>query len=254
MTPSTEIDDANGNVVGSIAGLSPVMWADDSQQFCGITYSPYHLELLTLDGRRHPVSAITMPSWPGQMPPTPGLAACSVLSGRAIVVGGYNREIFSLSMISLTDGSIIYEHRYPNPVARLVASHDGRYVAEQIGTNASGNPTTLIRELPSGTVVGQVTDISVAGFSWDGSLVAGGTGGNASLPGAEVLRWQNHQLLWNQCACPSPFSVRVLAEPGGTKVAVVATDQRRQGTFSIVGLSGATPPVRLGNPPIDPAF
>jgi len=130
-TPSTEIDDADGHPVGSIAGFSPAMWGDDSRQFCAITYRPYHLELETLDGKLHPVGAITLPTASTQSPPGPQLAACSVLSGRAIVVGESNGYVWSLSMISLTDGSVIYQRRYPNPLARLIASHDGRYVAEQ---------------------------------------------------------------------------------------------------------------------------
>jgi hypothetical protein len=248
-TPSTEIDDADGHPVGSIAGLSPAMWADDSRQFCAITYQPYNLELETLDGKRHPVGAISVT--PGTMQ-TPQLAACSVLTGRAIVVGESNGYVWSLSMISLTDGSVIYKQSYPNPLAHLAASHDGRYVAEQLAGNANGRPTTLIRELPSGTVVGQLSDISVQAFSWDGSLVAGGTPGNASLSGAQVVRWQPHQLVWDRCGCPLAFQVRVLAEPGGTKFAIVGIYPQQQRSFTIVDANGGAQSVPVG--PIVPAF
>jgi hypothetical protein len=249
MTPSTEIDDANGNAIGSIAGLSPVMWADDSRELCGITYRPYNLELLTLDGKRHPVGPVSVT--PGTMQ-TPQLAACSVLSGRAVVVGTSNGYVWSMSMISLRDGSIIYTQNYPNPLAHLAASHDGRYIAEQLAGNANGRPTTLIRELPSGTVVGQLTDISVQAFSWDDSLVAGGTPGNASLSGAQVIRWQNHQVVWDRCGCPLPFEVRVLAQPGGTKLAIVGVYPQQQRSFTIVDANGEARSVPVG--PIVPAF
>jgi hypothetical protein len=250
-TPSTEIDDADGHPIGSIAGLSPAMWADDSRQFCAITYKPYNLELLTLDGKRHPVGAISVT--PGTMQ-TPQLAACSVLTGRAIVVGESNGYVWSLSLISLTDGSVIYKQSYPNPLAHLAASHDGRYVAEQLAGNANRRPTTLIRELPSGTVVGQLTDISVQAFSWDGSLVAGGTPGNASLSGAQVIRWQNHQLIWDRCGCPLPFQVRVLAEPGGTKLAIAGIYPQQQRSFTIVDANGGAQSVPVGTQAIFPAF
>jgi hypothetical protein len=154
----------------------------------------------------------------------------------------------------LTDGSIIYEHRYPNPVARVRASHDGRYVAEQIGGNANSSPTTLIRELPSGTVIGQVTGITVQGFSWDGSLIAGGIQGNGGLTIAEVMRWQNHQVIWNQCGCPSPFTLRAIAQPQGSKIAVATFDQHGVGTLTIVDASGANQMLPGGNQPMSPLF
>jgi hypothetical protein len=250
-TPSTEIDDADGHPVGSIAGLSPAMWADDSRQFCAITYRPYTLGLETLDGKFHPVGAISMP--PGTMQ-TPQLAACSVLTGRAIVVGESNGYVGSLSMISLTDGSVIYKQSYPNPLAHLAASHDGRYVAEQLAGNANGNPITQIRELPSGTFVGQLNSVSVQAFSWDGSLVAGGTGGNPSLNGAVVIRWLDHRFIWEGCGCPSPFEVRVIAQPGGTKLAIAGLNQNLQGTLTIVDANGVALSVPVANQSIFPAF
>jgi len=249
-TPSTEIDDADGHQVGSIAGY-PAMWADDSRQLCAITYRPYTLGLETLDGKFHPVGAITLPPAPTSPPPNPELAACSVLSGRAIVVG-QSTYIWSLTVISLADGSVIYERRYPNPLSRLVASHDGHYAAEQLAGNAQGNPT-LIRELPSGNVVAQLGGIIVQGFSWDGSLVAGATGTPAALNGAEVLRWQTNQAVW-RCDCPSLFETRVLAQPDGTKLAIAATDQHAQGTLTIVDASGSAQPVPVANQSLFPAF
>lgn len=152
-------------------------------------------------------------------------------------------------MISLTDGSVIYQMRYPNPPTRFAASHDGHYIAEQMG----GGSATLIRELPSGTVVGQVTGITVQGFSWDGTLVAGGIQGNSGFTGAEVIRWQDRQVVWNRCGCPSPFQVSVIAQPNGSKVAVGTLDQHRMGTVTIVDASGAAQRV-VANKPIQLIF
>src|SRR5207247_9861042 len=105
----------------------------------------------------------------------PVLAAGSSVTHRAVVIGQSSAYTWSVSMISLSDGSVVYQRSYPNPLARIVASHDGQYIAEQLASNASGGPATLIRQLPSGTVVGQLSGILVEGFSWDGSLVVGGT-------------------------------------------------------------------------------
>jgi hypothetical protein len=252
ITPSIWVYDADGNKAGSIAGYSS-MWADDSQQFCGITYqtasAPRSLVMMPLDGSVHTVAPIALTDLAGKPVQEVSLAACSDRAGRGIVTGASNGFVWSLAMISLTDGSVIYETHYPNPPTHLVASHDGRYVAEQIGGTAAGSTTTLIRELPAGTVVGQVTGITVEGFSWDGSLVAGGLQGNSGLTGAEVIRWQDHQVVWNQCGCSSPFDVKVIAQPGGTRLAVGAFDQQLMGTLTIVDANGAPHPVPVGTQP-----
>ncbi len=257
-TPGTQVNDADGNKAGAIAGYSPSMWADDSQQFCGVTYRtsapPLSLVMMPLDGSVRTVAPIPFTAAPGTMPQEVSLAACSDLAGRAIVIGGSNGNVSNMAMISLADGSVSYQTRYPNPLTRLVASHDGRYVAEQIGGTAQGSSTTLIRELPAGTVVGQVTGITVEGFSWDGSLVAGGIQGNSGLTGAEVIQWQNHQVVWNRCGCPSPFAVRVIAQPEGSRLAVGAFDQHQVGTLTVVDGGGPGLTVPVGNQPFLPLF
>jgi hypothetical protein len=250
-TPSTWIYDADGNRVGSIAGGSAAsFWADDSSRFCGIAHqtmsAPYSLITMPLDGSMHTVGTISMTPGTNQ---SPQIAACSVLSGRAIVIGQSNGYVWSLSLMSLTDGSVIFKRSYPNPLTRLVASHDGRYVAEQLAGNANGNSTTLIRELPSGTLVSQLTGISIQGFSWDGSLVAGGIQSTGGLTGAEVIRWQDHHVTWSDCGCPSPFAVRVIAQPDGNKLAIAAYDQHGVGTLNIVDSNGLAIPVPVGNGP-----
>jgi hypothetical protein len=248
ITPSTDIYDADGNLAGSIAG-SPAMWSDDSRQFCGISYqaasATRSLLMLRLDGSVHTVGPVALQDGAGKPVQTVSVVACSGLTGRAVVVGSSDGFTWSLAMVSLTDGGVIYQMRYPNPPTRFAASHDGHYIAEQMG----GGSATLIRELPSGTVVGQVTGITVQGFSWDGTLVAGGIQGNSGFTGAEVIRWQDRQVVWNRCGCPSPFQVSVIAQPDGSKLAVGTLDQHRVGTLTIVDASGAAQPV-VANKPI----
>jgi hypothetical protein len=255
MTPSTDIYDADGNRAGTIAGYSPSMWADDSRQFCGITYqtgsAARRLVTMALDGSVHTVAPIALQDMAGKPAQEVSLVACSALTGRAIVAGASNGFLWSLAMISLTDGSVIYQTKYPNPPTHLTASHDGHYVAEQVG----GGGGTLIRELPSGNVVGRVTGIVVQGFSWDGALVAGGIQGNSGLTGAEVIRWQNQQVVWNRCGCPSPFQISVIAQPVGTRLAVATFDRHRVGTLIIVDADGSVLTVPVGNQqPFGPLF
>lgn len=257
MTPSTWVYDADGSRAGSIAGLAPSMWADDSQQFCGVTYQPAvagSLVTMPLDGSLHTVAPIALVDSAGKPVQEVSIAACSDLNGRAIVVGGSNGYVWSMAMISLVDGSVIYQRRYPNPLARLVASHDGQYVAEQLAGNATGGPYSMIRQLPSGNVVGQLTGLTVQGFSWDGSLVAGGIQGSNGLTGAEVISWQAHKVIWNGCGCPSPFAVWVIAQPGGTKLAIAATNQQLVGTLTIIDASGMSVSAPVAKHPFSPLF
>jgi hypothetical protein len=258
MTPSTWVYDADGNRAGSMAGLAPSMWADDSQQFCGIAYQPAagtrSLVTMPLDGSVHTVAPIVLLDSAGKPVQEVSIAACSDLNRRAIVVGGSNGYVWSMAMISLMDGSVIYQRRYPNPLARLVASHDGQYAAEQLAGNATGGPYTMIRQLPSGNVVGQLTGLTVQGFSWDGSLVAGGIQGNNGLIGAEVIGWQAHQVIWNGCGCPSPIDVRVIAQPGGTKLAIAATNQQLVGSLTIIDTNGMAVSAPVAKGPFSPLF
>jgi hypothetical protein len=250
-TPSDQVFDPDGNLVGSNVSAS-YAWADNSLEFCALAgppYStPYSLELDTLDGKRHPVGTFSLPPAPTSPPPTPLVVACSPLSGRAVVITEGNGFVWSVSMLSMTDASVLYQRSYPNPLRRLVASHDGRYVAEQSLGPGVASPTTAIRELPSGNVVGQATGLVVKSFSWDGSEVAGGLQGNSGqFTLAEVYNWQSRQVLWNQCGCPSPYDVKVIAQPGGTKLAIAATDNHGVGTLTIVDANGAPQSVPTGN-------
>ncbi|HVH66150.1 MAG TPA: Ig-like domain-containing protein [Candidatus Acidoferrum sp.] len=255
--PATIVD-GDGQPVGSVAADQSMMWADDGQQLCGIVLHPtgvYDLDLLTFDGNRHRVGSIT-PQGQMSAQQTPSLVACSTLTGRAVVVGSQGGYIWSLQMISLTDGTVIYERPYPNPVARVVASHDGRYIAEQL---PYGSSPTQIRELPGGNGVGQLSGVIVQAFSWDGSLVAGGT---ASVPGtantdsrAMVIHWQTQQTVWSLCTCPSLNHVSVLAQPNGSKLAIIAAwNSNRDWTFTIVDANGAATSVALAKTPATPAF
>jgi hypothetical protein len=253
---SSVVNNSDGNPVGSVVALDQsIIWADDSRQLCGLTKEStgsYALEMLRLNGTRDRIGAISLTPGTAQFPV---LAACSVLTHRAVVIGETPGYAWSVSMISLTDGSVLYQHNYPNPLARIVASHDGQYIVEQYGGNANTGPAVLIRQLPSGTTVGQFSGIIVQGFSWDGSLVVGYTFGNPSTQEAQVYRWRIHEVVWHQCMCPHPHWLAVLPQPGGSNVAVVATtDDGTHVSFNIVDANGRPLPVPIAATPIETAF
>ena len=253
---SSVVSDSDSNPVGSVVALDQsMMWADDSRQFCGITStstSSYALEILRLNGSSDRVGAISLPTTPAQVP---NLAACSIATRQAVAIGRGSGYIWSVSLISLSDGHVVFQRSYPNPLARIVASHDGQYIAEQLASNANVGPVTLIRQLPSGTVVGQLSGILVQGFSWDGSLLVGSTFGDPSVAEAQVIRWRTHETIWHQCMCPHPHWLIVLPQPGGSKLAVVAsTDDGLRVSFNLVDANGTSRSVPIGSTPITPAF
>jgi len=233
--------DADGRSVGSVPSDPGMMWGDDGRAFCGVrspSTGSYDLDLLRINGSRVRVGAIGVTPGTNQVPV---LAACSILTGRAVVIGQSSGYTWSVTMISLGDGTVVYQHSYPNPLARIVASHDGQFIAEQYPSNTNGGPATLIRQLPSGTTVGQFSGIVVQGFSWDGSLVVGNTFGNPSVQEAQVMRYRTHEIVWHQCMCPQPHGLFDLPQPGGSKVAVVAiTDDGLHVLFTIVDANGTS--------------
>jgi hypothetical protein len=252
---TTAVDDSDGQSVGSVP-VDPIMlWADDGRTFCGVrttSTGSYDLDLLRINGPRVRVGAISFTSGTAQEPVP---AACSVLTGRAVVYGRSTYGYSSVIMMSLTDGSVVYQHNYPNPLARIVASHDGQYIAEQYAGNTSGGPAVLIRQLPSGTTVGQFSGIIVQGFSWDGSLVVANTSADPTVQEAQVYRWRTHEVVWHQCMCPHPHWLIVLPQPAGTKVAVlVSTDDGTRASFTIVDANGTSRAVPIDKTPITPAF
>ena len=252
---TSPVNDSNGQPVGKVPVDQNMMWADDGRTFCGVTSTPtgsYDLDMLRINGPRVRVGAISLTPGTNQVPV---LVACSIVTHRAVVIGQSSGYTWSVSMISLSDGSVAYQRSYPNPLARIVASHDGQYIAEQLASNANGGPATLIRQLPSGTVVGQLSGILVQGFSWDGSLVVGSTFGNPSVQEAQVIRWRTHEMVWHQCMCPHPHWLIVLAQPGGSKIGVVASmNDGSLVSFNIVDANGSSQPVPIGSTPITPAF
>jgi hypothetical protein len=249
------VTDADGNPLGSVAIDQSMMWADDSRQFCGVSATPaasYDLEMLRIGGSKDRVGPIRLTPGTAQVP---ALAACSVLTRRAVVVGQSSGYTWSVTMMSLSDGSVIYQRSYPNPLMRIVASHDGQYIAEQMPGDPSTGPITVIRQLPAGNLVGQLSGIVVQGFSWDGLFVAGPTVGNASVEEAQVMPWLSHKVVWHQCTCPKPASLSVLPQPGGSKLAVIASwNHGLNWSFDIVDTNGTSQPVPPGNTPLTPAF
>jgi hypothetical protein len=170
-------------------------------------------------------------------------------------------------VMSLSTGALLYQHQYPSGqvASSVVASHDGRYLAEQtMSTDAQGhqiNGDTLIRRTSDGNIVARLSGQAVRAFSWDGSRVITMPGlGAPDTHEMRLVDWQRGQVLWRQAEpagiAPGYAYVYALAKPGGTDVIVgIAADSTGQAPVDalwVIHANGSAAQVAKG--PIFPAF
>ncbi len=176
--------DRSGHVVASLSGPPysdyPNVglyfigtWADDDLHYCqvqpqfgGATAVTGTLQLTTPGGT--PRDVVHIGSQAAQVS-TLTVNACSVLADRAVVVqanltsGPNGNPIDQYWVVQLSSGHVLWTRDVRGAgVARVVASRDGRYIAEVPTTGA----TTIYG--PSGSAAGHVNGL-VEAFSWDGS-------------------------------------------------------------------------------------
>lgn len=161
----------------------------------------------------------------------PHVAACSPLSDRAVVVQDAVMWARETWVLRLSTGSVIYHHVYGSQQVStmIVASHDGRYLAEEL---MSSDPQglvrfgdTQIRRTSDGAIVGRLSRESVVGFSWDGRRVVTIPAYQSGAPNeVRVVDWQPSQVLWRwslpQSTQPGLARVDYLARPDSADVAV----------------------------------
>jgi hypothetical protein len=100
-----------------------------------------------------------------------------------------------LRVVKLSDGSPLLTHQYgthflprtdPRDFIELVASRDGRYVAENVGQRTRAT----IRDLTTGVVVGTFESGAVSAFTWNGDRVVAGNDTQTA-----VVDWFNHRTI-----------------------------------------------------------
>jgi len=262
---SPNILDRSGRVVATLPdrslddlGMGSVFfgtWADDGYHYCQVTPLvaqgnpvPAKLQLTTPGGKPRDV-AQSGTQGPSGMTLT--VTACSVLADRAVLV---HREMDFIQywVVQLSNGRVLWTHTVnstcPPPIPtvsgcglpNVVASRDGRYVAEVPMTNFSFlyrpdgskaevlpiGPSTIYG--PNGSPVGNV-DGSVWAFSWDGSLalVMASHAGRARM---SVVRWIDGTVIWTGPDGKLIWGFQ--SEPGGTSLAILTTDPHGYGSPS----------------------
>ena len=223
-------------------------WADDDTHYCqvlpifgGTSDVPGTLQLTTPGGSPRNVARVGVQA--AQMN-TLNASTCSVLADRAVVVqassasGPNGSPIDQYWVVQLSNGHVLWTRdlRAAN-VARVVASRDGRYVAE---VQTAGS-TTIYG--PDGSTAAHVNGL-VEAFSWDGSLaLVVSTDGQAN-----VTRWSDGTTVWT---VPTGEGLSGFQpEPGGSNFAVrtlngalyvVSSQGRVIAQSTVPGLLGCMP-------------
>jgi hypothetical protein len=225
--------DRSGRVVAKLAGgpyADPGVgmwfvgtWADDELHYCqvvpvfarGANPEPGMLQLTTPGGNPRDVVQIGM-----QDPRANTLraTACSVLADRAVVIQADPNSgpsgplpLIQYWVVQLSNGHVLWTHDLRGRgIANVVASRDGRYVAE---VQSTGTTTVYGQD---GSPVGHVNR-ALKAFSWDGSLAVVAGGGQAI-----VIKWSDGTVIWT--VPPGQGLSGFQPEPGGTSLAIMTLD------------------------------
>ena len=223
---ATDITDRSGKTVASGnfgAKFFGGTWADDEAHFCQMV--PF--DTLGANGVPATLQIVT----PGQPPRSVaqvgsvyeqasiGVAACSVLADRAVVVQSFgNGGPEEDWAVQLSTGKILWHHTFDrsNSPAAIVASRDGMYVAENL--SGPGLPITAAGSTIYGSDGRQLAHINtwVEAFSWDGSLAVVDTGWGSG--GVQIVSWRDGTIVWS---APAGYGLQqAKPEPGGTAIAL----------------------------------
>jgi hypothetical protein len=204
-----DIINSQGAIVGTVDignnDMRDAAWASTGQQLCIVATRPGqspdggHL-ILFIGGpgkRFREVAAV------GSAGSIPSIAACNPEGGRIVVVSvqtghaGYGGASFPMTIattvVSLPAGNTLYSASYPavaepSSATTVVASSDGRYVAE------SRSGTIKVRDVDGGRVVSSIVGLTAMSFSGDSpaTLLAGTTKDR----GPVLVNAINGQVLW----------------------------------------------------------
>lgn len=246
LTGAGSLVDQTGRVVGQLTSLKGGPgWGDDSRQRCFMSTADGALPT----GNGEPAWLFTSPigtaghrlvqlgEFGGQSGPS--VLACSPSTDRAVVAEDvifYVREVW---VLQLSTGAVLYHHVYiDGQVASVVASHDGRYLAE-LSMLSHGNPIVLgdtqIRRTSDGAVLARIPHQRVEGFSWDGSRIVTTPANPSGVAGeVEVVDWQHNSVVWRHPLAPQDQTgygrVDLLPRPEGADIAVAVGRATTDGT------------------------
>jgi len=143
--------------------------------------------------------------------------ACDATSDR-VIVASFGQGLFAghLWVFRLSTGALIRSEDLGSNVAGswLAASADGTLLAHSVQATTADPPTTTIRTAESPTALQTLPNFEARGFSGDGSLVIGVTGGRNSVA---IINWKAARRIWTATGLPYGG---YLPEPAGAHFAV----------------------------------
>jgi hypothetical protein len=149
----------------------------------------------------------------------PMLRACSPTADRAVVqqleVTPTGFQAVEAWVVKLSTGAVTMHRSYPpGRMGYLLASHDGRLLAE---TDPTTN-TSLIVDTTSGATT-NIGERGILAFSWDGTQVLAGSGRHsAGWTNLEVFDWRTGRTVWSAQPSAGPYRVAAgIPEPGGSR-------------------------------------
>ena len=243
----TEILDRRGAVVNRANfGLKSFQatWADDDVHYClmqpfdylGANGVPTTLYVGSSEGGSRAVAQVGTIS----EQTTTYVASCSFEADRAVVVhsGGQGIGVAQYWMVQVSTGKVLWTHDFAagNAPTAVVASHDTRYVAENLDSQSGAQTSTIYAG--DGSKVVQL-NASVAAFSWDGSAVV--LFSRQAPQPAWVARLQGGQVLWSAPTASGMYVWSTKAQPNGGGLAVALADSTVPSTAQTNGY----PPVDL---------
>ncbi|HVS05041.1 MAG TPA: hypothetical protein VHK65_02605 [Candidatus Dormibacteraeota bacterium] len=227
-----EVYDVTGKLVGHTdltKGPGPV-WADDSNHWCtfvaaGTTYGQEGSQKIWL---KDPTGGARVVATYGTVTGNAGpeILACSLSVDRVVVAQRAFAWVTDVSVFKLSTGARVFQHSYPaQEMARVLASRDGMFLVEDRSVSGNtGEPGggTVIRSLTDGQVLAQFANLSIIGFSWDGSVAL--TISDTSRTVAAIL-WRTNVATWStpypaDWPQGKPLVVSVLGRPDGSDLAV----------------------------------
>ena len=213
-------DQAGRSIAQAPVGNGGLKWSDDSRHFCvtrnvsgasneGTTEQAWLFEG-AIDGPMRRVAQFGV--FGGQS--TVDVAACSVLTDRAVLTQIGVSGVSKVRVVRLSTGATLFERSYSPEVTWVSTSHDGQYLAELIGSQS------VIRQTSDGSITARLPDQRVLAFSWDGrhvlTLPVRGSSGPSE---ARLVDWSQGRVLWHLPLAPGAAdfaSAYALAEPGGS--------------------------------------
>jgi len=238
-----DIRDRSGQVVVSLGpnhkGFGGT-WADDERHYCQSvgrspvpppTGEPATLQLGAPGSPPRPIAQVGTVSQQTSV----GSAACSVVGDRAVVVqsGGQGIGTRQFWVVQLSTGRVLWTRSYTTDfaVVTIVASRDGRYVAEV--RSGTGQASSTVVYGPTGSTVTRLAG-AINGFSWDGGLATV----SAAEGSVSVIRWQDGSHVWGAPQGQTFFGA--LGEPGGQQLAVALRTPEYQ-QFPLIDLYVVSP-------------